>query len=172
MESERAVYVERTPWPAWVRAIFWGLIALICFALLAGWDTSLPPIVRVPLALLVAGAAAGLNALLGGLTVRVRHSDLLIHLGSVPFVRRRVPFDEILSASSVTYRPLVEFGGWGVRGWGKRKAWTARGDRAVALELTGGRQLLVGSDYPQRLEDRIRPVLAHRDRPGPTRSGS
>ena len=162
MTSERAVYVERTPWPDWVRAIFWGVIVLVCFALVAGWDTTLPPIARVPLAGLVAGAAVGLHELVGGLTVRVQETGLLLHLGSVPIIRRRVPFEEILSTESVRYRPVVEFGGWGVRGRGKRKAWTARGDRAVALELTGGRQLLVGSDHPQRLEGRIRSALADR----------
>ena len=71
-------------------------------------------------------------------------------------IRRAVAFDEIVSLESVEYRPLSEFGGWGVRGLGRRKAWTARGNRAVALRLTGDRELLIGSDHPKRLEERIR----------------
>ena len=69
-----------------------------------------------------------------------------------------LPFSEIVSMESVKYHPIREFGGWGVRGWGKRKAWSARGDRAVALTLTEDRLLLIGSDHPQRLEERIRTV--------------
>ena len=159
MERERTVYLERTPWPGWVRAIFWGVNALVCVALLAGWDTDLPAAARVGIACLVAAAAAGMHAVLGGLTVRVREASILVHLGSTPLIRRRVPFSDVLSVASVRYRPLVEFGGGGVRGTRKRRAWTARGDEAVALELTEGRQLLIGSDRPRRLEDRLRSAL-------------
>jgi len=159
MADERTLYVERSPWPGWVKAVFWGLIALICYAMLAGWDTTLPAGQRVVVATLIAGTGAAARAAFGGLTVRVRESGLLLHLGSVPLVCRTVPFDEIESLQAVRYHPLREFGGWGIRGVGKRKAWTARGDRAVALQLTGGRELLVGSDHPQRLEDRIRAAL-------------
>jgi hypothetical protein len=162
MTRERTVYVERTPLPGWGRAIFWGVIALVCLALVAGWDTSLPPLARVLLACLVGAAGAGLHMVVGGLTVRIEETRVFLHLGSVPVIRRRIPFDEIRSLASVRYRPIVEFGGWGIRGWGKRKAWTARGDRAVALELTRGRQLLIGSDHPQRLEGRIQSAMADR----------
>jgi hypothetical protein len=164
MPNERALYVERTPWPGWVRAIYWGVVGLVCFALLAGWDTTLPPLPRVLLAVGVGGAALGLHALLGGLTVQVHRSEILIHLGSVPLVRRRVPLTEVLGSSSVQYEPIAEFGGWGIRGTAKRRAWTARGDRAVSLELSGGRQLLIGSDRPHRLEDRIRSAVADHER--------
>jgi hypothetical protein len=97
-----------------------------------------------------------LKVLLGGLTVLVQETRMVLHLGSVPVVKRVVPFSDILGLRSVVYRPIAEFGGWGVRGFGGRKAWTARGSRAVALDLAGDRQLLVGSDHPQRLEERIR----------------
>jgi len=71
-------------------------------------------------------------------------------------IRRRIPLDDVVALRSVRYRPMRDFGGWGVRGMGKRKAWTARGDRAVELDLTGGRQLLIGSDRPDRLLEGIR----------------
>jgi hypothetical protein len=152
--------MERTPWPTWVRAIFWGMNALVCLALLAGWDTTLPASGRLLIAAAVVVGAAAVKVLLGGLTVRLQETGILIHLGSTPVIRRRVPFAEIVSATSVRYRPIIEFGGWGIRGTRRRRAWTARGDQAVDLELTGGRTLLIGSDRPRRLEDRIRSVLA------------
>ncbi len=159
MSDERTLYVERSPWPGWVDAVYWGLFTLLCFAMLAGWDTTLPPGQRVVVASLIAGVGVAGRAVFGGLTVRVRRDGLLLHLGSVPLVRRTVPFDEIESLEAVRYHPLRDFGGWGVRGTGKRKAWSARGDRAVALRLAGDRELLVGSDHPQRLEDRIRAAM-------------
>jgi hypothetical protein len=97
-----------------------------------------------------------MTLLLGGLTVRVQQTHVLLHLGSAPVIRRRVSYGDIVSMRAVTYRPIRDFGGWGVRGWGKRQVWSARGNQAVELELQGGRRLWIGSDHPQRLEGRIR----------------
>ena len=110
----------------------------------------------------ILAAGWGLRMVLGGLTVLVQETRIVLHLGSVRLVRKMVSFDSIVSLESVRYRPLVEFGGWGVRGAGKKKAWTARGDRAVVVGLKEGRRLYVGSDHPQRLEDAIRSAVAGR----------
>jgi len=99
---------------------------------------------------------------LGGLTVLVQETRIVMHLGTVRLVRRMVPLDSVVSLESVRYRPLLEFGGWGVRGAGQKKAWTARGDRAVVLGLEEDRKLYVGSDHPQRLEAAIRSAVAGR----------
>ena len=160
MSTERSRYTERTPWPGFALAVFWGAILLACYPILAGWDHDLPTAARWPIVGGVVGFAALVQGLLGGLTVRVEDTRLVVHLGSVPLVRRFIPYVEILEVESVVYRPIREFGGWGVRGRGERKAWTARGDRAVKLTLTGGRELLVGSDRPHRLEERIRAVAS------------
>lgn len=162
MESERTSYTERTPWAGWVRAIMWAAITLGCYPVLAGWDTDLPLPARLTIIGGVVAFAAGIDLLLGGLTVHVQESRIFMHLGKVPLVRRRVPFDEIVSLESVQYSPIREFGGWGVRGWGARKAWSARGNLAVALTLEEDRLLLIGSDHPRRLEERIRAAMDRR----------
>lgn len=162
MDGERTTYTERTPWAGWVHAVMWGAITLSCYPVLAGWDTELPFPARVLIVVGVVAFAAAVVVLLGGLTVRIQPTGIFMHLGRVPLVRRRVPYSEIESLESVRYRPLREFGGWGVRGWGARKAWSARGDRAVALQLEGDRLLLIGSDHPQRLEERIRTAMRER----------
>jgi hypothetical protein len=116
----------------------------------------MPSGLRWPLVLGIVAVVAVLTRLVGGLTVLVRDDGILVHLGSVPLIRTSIPFDEIRALRSVAYRPMREFGGWGVRGTARRRAWTARGDRAVLLELDGEREILIGSDHPQRLEERIR----------------
>jgi len=159
MSTERTTYRERTPGPTWARVILWAGILVAAYVVLAGWDTELPPAARVPVAVGIVGLGLAIETLLGGLTVRVEESRILLHLGSVPLVRRTVPLSEIVSLASVRYHPIRDFGGWGIRGWGKRKAWTARGNEAVALELVGERLLLIGSDRPRTLEERIRAAL-------------
>lgn len=158
MNAERTTYRERSPWPGFATAILWGVVVLTAYPILAGWEADFPFPVRFAMAAGIVALAVALQIVVGGLTVRVQETRLFIHLGSVPLVKRTVPYAEIQGVRSIEYRPLREFGGWGVRGIGKRKAWTARGNQAVELTFTDGRRLLVGSDHPQRLEERIRAV--------------
>jgi len=159
MSNERAVFTERTPWSLWVRAIVWGALLASLYPMLMG-DYS---VVALPTRLTIVGATVAfvvaIEVLLGGLTVRVEETRIFLHLGIVPLVRRAVPLSAIVSTDSIRYRPIRDFGGWGVSGWGSRKAWSARGDQAVALHLTDDRLLLIGSDHPRRLEERIRAAM-------------
>jgi hypothetical protein len=159
MRDERTTYREHTPGPGWARVILWVGVFVAAYVMLAGWDTDLPATARLPVAAGIVGMGLAIEAFLGGLTVLVQESRILMHLGRIPLIRRTVPFVEIRSLESVRYHPLRDFGGWGIRGWGKRKAWTARGDQAVALELEGDRLLLIGSDRPRHLEERIRAAV-------------
>jgi hypothetical protein len=158
MKHDESHYTERTPWPHWADAIFWGAIVLTCFAILTGADTDVAAELRFPIAMGMLVTGLGLRWVLGGLTVRVDATGILVHLGRAPVLRRRVAFDEIQSLDVVRYRPILDFGGWGIRGLGKTKAWTARGNQAVRLSLTDDRELYIGSDVPHRLAERIRTI--------------
>lgn len=68
-----------------------------------------------------------------------------------PLYRRRIPLAEVASAQAVSYSPLGEYGGWGIRGWGDNVALNARGNRGVRLVLRNGKRLLVGSQRPDAL---------------------
>lgn len=160
--DERTVYRERSPWPGWVAVVYWGSIGACCLLLVRGYDTDLALPARLALTAVALAVAFGLERIVKGLTVLVQETRLYLYLGSVPLIKRVVPYEEILELESVEYRPLVDFGGWGVRGMHHRKAWTARGNRAVLLTLTDNRELYVGSDHPQRLEERIRTVAGDR----------
>ena len=48
------------------------------------------------------------------------------------------------------YRPVVEYGGWGIRyGWGgKGKAYNVRGNMGLQLELRDGSRILFGTQRP------------------------
>ena len=68
-----------------------------------------------------------------------------------PMYRRTIRLSQIRSCEVVTYHPLLEYGGWGIRGWGGNVALNARGNRGVRLELDGGKRVLVGSQRPEAL---------------------
>ncbi len=66
--------------------------------------------------------------------------------------RRDIAFEEIAAVTVRTYRPILEFGGWGLR-WGRhrRRAFTASGTRGVEIRLHDGRSVLIGSQRPEEL---------------------
>ena len=55
-----------------------------------------------------------------------------------------IPTSEIRLAEAVKYRPVREYGGWGIRGLGRRRAISTRGDLGVLLTRNDGSTLLIG----------------------------
>ena len=73
---------------------------------------------------------------------------------------KTIPWDRIESAEAVVYRPLVQYGGWGIRrGWGGEWAWNVSGSDGVRLQLRGGKSFLIGSARAERLAAAIRDRL-------------
>ncbi|HEY3202246.1 MAG TPA: hypothetical protein VGL03_01175 [Thermoanaerobaculia bacterium] len=65
--------------------------------------------------------------------------------------RMRVPLSDIVRAEAVAYRPIRDYGGWGIRGWGRRRALNTRGNQGVLLTRMDGSTLLIGSQKPRDL---------------------
>jgi hypothetical protein len=84
------------------------------------------------------------------LTVRVDAENIHVHF--FPFVKKDIPLADIASWEARTYRPIAEYGGWGVRkSWdGCNSAYNTQGDRGVQLVFIDGNRLLIGS---QRAEE-------------------
>ncbi len=84
------------------------------------------------------------------LVVEVRHHSIQIQY--VPLLTREIPFEEIESFAVRKYNPIREYGGWGIRGRGrKKKAFNVSGDRGVDLRLRSGEEILIGSQKPEQL---------------------
>ena len=78
-----------------------------------------------------------------------------VHVRFFPLTRKHIPFDNIVSSKARTYRPIREYGGWGIRYSRKGHAYNVSGDRGVQLELREGRPLLIGSQKAEQLADAI-----------------
>jgi hypothetical protein len=59
---------------------------------------------------------------------------------------------------SRVYRPIREYGGWGIRIGMAKKAYNVSGNRGVELEFEGGRKLLIGSSKPDQLASAIESI--------------
>jgi hypothetical protein len=88
------------------------------------------------------------------------NSRLIVSLDSegiryqfVPFHRRLhlIRWVEVERAFVRTYRPIIEYGGWGIRFGLKGKAYNVSGTDGLQLELKNGRKVLFGTLEPSRI---------------------
>ena len=88
------------------------------------------------------------------LVVTVTDEAVIVHFR--PMTRRVIPLTEIESFEARDYRPVREYGGWGIRGWANRRAYNVSGNRGVDLKLADGREVMIGSQQADELEQAIR----------------
>lgn len=103
------------------------------------------------IALAVAGVLAAAR-----LVIDVRPEGLYIQFVPFHFRPKRIDLSHVVSVKAVTYRPLVEYGGWGIR-WAPfgGRAYNVRGNRSVRLDFDSRRHLLLGSQRPEELAEAI-----------------
>ncbi|MFE4105578.1 DUF6141 family protein [Almyronema epifaneia] len=82
-----------------------------------------------------------------------------IHIQFFPLLRRTIAFVDIQGCQVRTYRPLREYGGWGIRFGFKGNAYNVSGDRGVELAFFQGKPLLIGSQKPEELAAAIQAHL-------------
>ena len=87
------------------------------------------------------------------LVAEVRDDGLYIRF--FPLSGQIIRYENIEESYVRTYRPLKEYGGWGIRYGRKGKAYNVSGNQGVQLKLSGGKQLLIGSQQPEKLADAI-----------------
>lgn len=82
-----------------------------------------------------------------------------LYLRFFPLSQRRIPWSDIASCQARSYRPIREYGGWGIRFGRGGMAYNVSGNMGVQLELRRGKALLVGSQRAERLASVIRGML-------------
>jgi hypothetical protein len=90
------------------------------------------------------------------MTTEVTPTEVRVWFGWVPIYRRVISITGIQRYHVVRYRPILDYGGWGIRtGHDGERVLNARGDRGVRLELADGSKLLIGSQRPEELAETI-----------------
>jgi hypothetical protein len=97
------------------------------------------------------------------LTVEVRESGLYYRFFPLHLSFHRIGWDEVDTVEAKEYRPLLEFGGWGIRYGGRgRKAYNVGGNRGVEFRLKNGKRVLFGSQRPEELARAIAEARSRR----------
>ncbi|MFV1959377.1 MAG: DUF6141 family protein [Planctomycetota bacterium] len=145
-------------WICWivgaiVLVAWWTFVQQIVFGVPFG--TNPAPDGLVWAILLFAGIGLPLFFFVARLVTVVTPTELRLRF--VPLKKRVVPLGDVRRAEVRTYRPIREYGGWGIRyGFGRGWVWSTGGRRGVLFEIEGKKPLLVGSGRPEALAEALR----------------
>jgi hypothetical protein len=90
------------------------------------------------------------------LETEVRTDGLYVRFFPFHIQFRKFTAEDLSEHYARTYRPILEYGGWGIRcGWRGGKAYNVSGNQGVQLVLKGGKRLLIGSQKAEELADAI-----------------
>ena len=136
--TPRVLYREDQHFSPWVFALCAVIAVIILGAMTAatrGW-TEVPPQLILPVS---AALLPLLLVTLFKIVTEVREDGIYVKLFPLPF--RHIAFRDVRYAEVRTYRPLWEYGGWGLRytlshGW----AYNARGNRGLWWRHEGHRR--------------------------------
>jgi hypothetical protein len=140
-------------------------LAVLLHAIAVGGQANGRPVLPLPaLVPLATGLLAGLAALYVLLWMRLETEvvDTGIRVRFRPFhlKPKLYSFGDIASAEAVTYSPLRDYGGWGIRYGRKGWAYNVSGNRGVLLKFRDRGDLLIGSlkadEFAAVLRGRIR----------------
>lgn len=93
------------------------------------------------------------------LVTEVREDGLYVRFYPLHSSFRNFPFESIWNFEALTYSPIRDYGGWGIRCGPKGDAYNTSGNRGVLFELVEGnrtRRLMIGSQTPEKLALTVR----------------
>ncbi len=153
--KETLFYEEQRFRQAWIWVLLLGVLGILLWGIFQQeilgepyGDKPVPTFVLVLLCALPLGLIWFFAQL--KLMTTVTETEILIHFR--PLARRNIPISEIRKAYIRKYRPISEFGGWGVRYGGKGMAYNVSGNKGLQLELKNGKLVLIGTQKNEALE--------------------
>ena len=85
------------------------------------------------------------------LNVKVDNNGLHYQFFPIHMKHRTIKFEEFIKFEAITYSPIMDYGGWGIRHRFKSKAYNIKGNRGVKIHLKNGKNILFGSQHPEAL---------------------
>lgn len=94
-----------------------------------------------------------------GITITVTPEEIQVRLETLKAKVLTLKVDEIAEVSVLTFSPIADFGGWGIRANLKMKGYYWRGNKGALLTMKNGKKYLIGSDNAERLAAVIRGMM-------------
>jgi hypothetical protein len=89
------------------------------------------------------------------LDVAVRDDEIFIRFRPFHLNGRHIALRDVADAKMRVYRPILEYGGWGIRMGFSGMAYNVSGNEGVQLVLADGSRVLIGSQRSRELEAAI-----------------
>lgn len=96
--------------------------------------------------------------ILCNLETKVTQDGLYIKFFPFQLSYVKIPLENVSSVQAVTYSPLRDYGGWGIRIARNGKAYNPTGNRGVRIEYSDGKHIMIGSQKPEELANAIESV--------------
>lgn len=93
------------------------------------------------------------------LETKVRSDGLYVRFFPVHIRYKKFGAADLEQYYARTYKPMLEYGGWGIRFGKNGRAYNANGNKGVQLVLKNGKKLLIGSQKPDELVAAIDKML-------------
>ena len=93
------------------------------------------------------------------LETQVRTDGLYVRFFPIHINFKKFSPEDLSEAYARQYNPMSEYGGWGIKGYGKNKAYNTRGNEGVQLVFNNGKKLLIGSQKAEELEQAIQSIM-------------
>lgn len=93
-------------------------------------------------------------------TVRVYSDEIRFRLKPLHFSEQLVPLSRIKEVEIISFSPLRDFGGYGIRYGQGGKAYIVSGGKGVRIKCNDGTTFVLGSQNPQKLAESINKNLS------------
>lgn len=148
----------------WIILIITGMLtvgplgAVIYRQIIQGRDFGVNPmgnkgIVVIFILVLVVFIMIFLLFALARLTTVIDSKGLTFRFFPFQIKHQSINWDDIVKYEVITYSPILDYGGWGVRSGKNGKAFNVAGNKGLLLFLKSGRPLLIGTQKDKELID-------------------
>jgi hypothetical protein len=149
--SDNVFYEEQRLTQWWIKIILAVLLIGLTTAAIVGILTKKTGL--LPATAIVAPVAV-LILFFRSLKLQVRINGDSINYRFLPIQRkyRTIKQADILKMDVITYDPVEDYGGWGIRFGEKGTAYTAKGNHGLSIHLVTEKNILIGTSKPQELQ--------------------
>jgi hypothetical protein len=87
------------------------------------------------------------------LTIEIDRRRIAFRFFPFHFKFQQIGWDKIEKFEVITYKPIRDYGGWGIKFGKKGKAYNVAGDKGLQLQLKSGKNILIGTQKAAELSD-------------------
>lgn len=146
-------FTEKQKFSKWIN---YGLFILTVFMLYVSVRASgTPAFLHVLFAGLIPSVLIIFLFFIATLTTNIDSAGISIKFPPLRFKNLVYSWKDMENCEIRTYKPIWEYGGWGIRFGKKGKAYTVRGNKGIQIELKNGKQVLIGTQQTEEIDKLI-----------------